>query len=239
VGCTAPGVAKDSGDNASDFLFVDTAGTQTAAGQRLGAPGPENLASPVQRNAQFSLVPLDRSQAISAPPNRVRSMTPDLPNNSTFGTLTVRRRVTNNTGADVTALRFRIIELTTVPAPAGTADLRARDSCDIVVKDVGDSETCTSSGADSAPCDVNVVGTTLEEPSFQPPLQPNGGGFNSSLSVGTITLYSPLPPGESVNVQFLLGIQQTGTFRFLLNIEAVTDSCSCSEAPAGRGAPPR
>ncbi len=31
---------------ANDFIFVDTAGTATPAGQRLGAPGPQNLASP-------------------------------------------------------------------------------------------------------------------------------------------------------------------------------------------------
>jgi hypothetical protein len=36
-------------------------------------------------------------------------------------------------------------------------------------------------------------------------------------------------------VQFLLGIQQTGTFRFLLNIGAVTEEdCSCPTATVGR-----
>jgi hypothetical protein len=79
TGCTTPGVPKDTGDNAADFVFVDTKGTLTAAGQRLGAPGPENLASNVQSNGQFSLQPLDRSQAASAPPNRVRNFTADLP----------------------------------------------------------------------------------------------------------------------------------------------------------------
>ena len=32
-------------------IFVDTNGTSAGAGQRLGAPGPQNLSSPLQRNA--------------------------------------------------------------------------------------------------------------------------------------------------------------------------------------------
>lgn len=64
---------------------------------------------------------------------------------------------------------------------------------------------------------MTVQGTTLE----QPPTQTDGG-FNSSLAAGTVTPAAPLQPGQSVNVQFLLGVQQTGSFRFLINIEAVT-----------------
>ena len=59
------------------------------------------------------------------------------------------------------------------------------------------------------PCTVTVQGTTLE----QPPSQPNGGGFNSSMSAGTVTLGTPLANGASVTVQFLLGIQQTGNYK--------------------------
>jgi hypothetical protein len=62
-----------------------------------------------------------------------------------------------------------------------------------------------------------VRGTLLEIP----PNQPNGGGFNSSLSAGAVTLATPLAPGQSINVRFLLGVQQTGTFKFIVNIEAL------------------
>ena len=65
---------------------------------------------------------------------------------------------------------------------------------------------------------MRVQGTTLE----QPPAQPNGGGFNSSLSAGTVTLETPLAPGDSINVRFLLGVEQTGGFKFFVNIEALT-----------------
>jgi hypothetical protein len=75
---------------------------------------------------------------------------------------------------------------------------------------------------DRAPCgtgtsNVTVQGTTLE----QPPSQPNGGGFNSSLSSGTVTLATPLANGATIDVRFLLGIQQTGSFKFYVNVEAL------------------
>src|SRR5262249_33156364 len=48
---TTSSALADSNNNATDFIFVDTNGTLTAAGQRLGAPGPENLSSPVAKTA--------------------------------------------------------------------------------------------------------------------------------------------------------------------------------------------
>jgi hypothetical protein len=110
--------------------------------------------------------------------------------------------VTNNTGGNVTRLRFRIIDVTTFPVPGGTADMRARTSSDVVVTVAGNPRL--------------VRGTTLEAPA-----QPNGGGFNSTLSAGTVTLATPLANGASIDVQFLFGLQSTGKFRFLVNVEAL------------------
>src|SRR5687767_1232829 len=201
---------KDTNNNAADFVFVDTNGTSAGAGQRLGAPGPENLSSPIQRNASFGAAFLDPCVGGASPPNRVRDFTSDPANNSTFGTLDIRRTITNNTGGNVTRLRFRVIDLTTFPAPSGIADLRPRTSTAVVVT------------VDRAPCgsgtsNVTVQGTTLE----QPPSQPNGGGFNSSMSAGTVTLATPLANGASIDNRFLLGIQQTGSFKFFFNVEAL------------------
>src|ERR1700749_570502 len=176
---------KDTDNNAADFIFVDTNGTSAGAGQRLGAPGPQNLSSPIQRNSSMGGFLLDGAVSSSAPPNRVRDFTSDPANNSTFGTLDLRRRITNNTGFSVTRLRFRVIDITTFPAPSGTADLRPRTSTAVVVSGINDGGTC---GASPTPCTVTVQGTTLE----QPPSQPNGGGFNSSLSAGTVPLAAPL-----------------------------------------------
>ena len=209
--CPTAGAPKDTDNNASDFLFVEPNGNASGAGARLGAPGPENFSSPTLRNASFGVTLLDPCVSSSSPPNRVRSFTADVANNSTFGTLDIRRTVTNLTGENVTRLRWRIIDISTFPVPSGTADLRPRTSTPVVVT------------VDRAPCgsgtsSVTVEGTTLE----QPPVQPNGGGFNSSLSSGTVTLQTPLANGESIDVRFLLGIQQTGTFKFFINVEAVT-----------------
>ena len=201
---------KDTNNNAADFVFVDTNGTSAGAGQRLGAPGPENLSSPIQRNASFAVNFLDICVAAASPPNRVRDFTSDPANNSTFGTLDIRRTVTNNTGGNVTRLRWRVIDITTFPAPSGIADLRPRTSTAVVV-------TVDRPPCGSGTSNVTVQGTTLE----QPPSQPNGGGFNSSMSSGTVTLATPLANGASLDVRFLLGIQQTGSFKFFINVEAL------------------
>lgn len=203
--CPSGGALRDTGDNAADFLYADPNSTDAGAGQRLGAPGPENSTSPIQRNNQFPGSLIFPCISSSASPNRVRNFTTGSPSTSTFGTLSVRRRITNNTGANVTRLRFRVIDISTIPATTGTADLRVISSSPVVVMN-----PCTS-------LLTTVLGTTLEEP----PTQSNGGGFNSSLSASTITLLTPLLPGATYDFQFLLGIQQTGSFKFYVNIEAL------------------
>jgi hypothetical protein len=212
--CPTAGFPKDTDNNASDFVYTDTNGIPEAAGQRIGAPGPKNLSSPIQRNSSIPDFLLDRTVAASSSPNRVRDPTPDPGNNSALGTLDIRRRFTNSTGSPITRLRFRVVDMSIFPVPVGFADLRARTGLAILNVMVNDPATCAPAGA---PCMVTVEGTTLETP----PLQPQGGGFNSSLSAGTITLGTPLAPGASINVHFLLGVQQVGTFKFFVNMEVL------------------
>lgn len=211
------GTPADTNNNSVDFQYLATDGT---FGSKLGAPGPENLGSPIQRNAHMPVVLLDATVAGSVTPNRVRDLTSDPANNSTFGTLSIRRRIVNNTGVHVSRLRFRVTTLTTYPVPSGTADLRVRTSTAFVTMNINDANTCAATGTPATPpCTVTVQGTTLE----QPPNQPNGGGYNSTLSVA---LPQPLAPGASVNFQMLVGLQQTGSFQFFINVEASTDSAS-------------
>jgi hypothetical protein len=61
----------------------------------------------------------------------------------------------------------------------------------------------------------DLLGVTLDGTSLLAG-QPLGGGLNS-----TLTLPTPLAPSSSINVNFLLGIQQTGHFRFFINVEAL------------------
>jgi hypothetical protein len=213
--CPTGGNLKDTNNNAADFIFVDTNATSAGAGQRLGAPGPENLSAPIERNASFSVNLLDPCVAPTSPPNRVRDFTSNSVQNSTFGTLDIRRTITNNTGANVTRLRFRVVDITTFPAPSGIADLRPRTSTDVVV-------TVDRPPCGSGTSTILVRGTTLEERAPAPTLQqPNGGGFNSTMSAGTVTLVTPLPNGATLDLRFLLGIQDTGSFKFYINVEAL------------------
>ncbi|MFL6333298.1 MAG: hypothetical protein ACJ754_08165 [Pyrinomonadaceae bacterium] len=213
TGCGA-GLPKDTSDNAADFAVVNTVGDPTTLGGKLGAPGPQGLTSPVNANASMPGSLLDPSVSASQPPNRVRDFTSDPSRHAPMGTLSIRRTITNHTGSDVFYLAFRIIEVTTYPVPSGTADLRAIDSDDIQVM------------VNSQPVDVS--GTYVE----QPPTQPNGGGLNSSMGVNYISLEgNPLADGDSVNVQFLLGIVQTGSYRFYVNIEMLNSGETPPPAP--------
>jgi hypothetical protein len=94
--------------------------------------------------------------------------------------------------------------MTTFPVSAGIADVRPINSTQVIV-------SLTGGGT------ATVEGTTLD----QPPSQPNGGGINTSMSAGTITVGTPLNNGQTINLQFLLGVQQTGSFRFYINVEAL------------------
>ena len=204
------GLPVDTDNNNADFVFVSTdGGIYNLRQSMLGAPGPENSSSPTNRNGSIGLALLDPAAPSSQSPNRVRDPANDPLNNSTFGTMSIRRTVTNNTGANVTQLRFRIVDVTTYngPPPPGQADLRARTSGQISVTVTGGTQK-------------TVQGTTLE----QPPTQPSGGGYNATLAAGTVTLTAPLANGATVDLQFVVGVQQTGTFRFFLNVEAVTSA---------------
>jgi Domain of unknown function (DUF4394)/Lamin Tail Domain len=215
------GLPQDSDNNLNDFVLISTSGqvgTTSPTAAALGAPGPENTQSPIQRNAQIKASLVDTGQSSTASPNRSRDTTPYLdvltPSsptgvtagvpNSTYGggTLSIQRRFTNNTGATITRLRFRVVDITTLNSPgagATQADLR----------------WLTSNGVARAPVGVTLQGITIE----QPPTQQFGAALNSS---GAVTLSGgALAPGASVDVQFLLGVTQGGSFRYLVNVEVL------------------
>jgi hypothetical protein len=157
----------------------------------------------VQRNAQIKASLIEPQSAATSAPNRVRDFTPVT--NGAQGTLSIRRRFTNTTGQTVTALRFRIVDVTTLntPNPGGAqADLRALSSSDVSV-------SVTGGGT------LLVKGTMLA----QPPTQTLGGGLNSALTVALPG--GSLANGASINVQFVLGVEAAGRFRFLVNVEAL------------------
>lgn len=201
----ATGFHRDTNDNASDFIFVQT--TTSIQPTLLGAPGPENLRSPVINNNVAGTL-LDPSRSSTATPNRERNQTPVT--NGNFGTIVIRRTFTNNTGLPLTRLRFRAVNMT---GPGSENTCGATTCADVRILSSQDGTATLSNGTP-----VVVRGVRLEEP----PTQPNGGGFNSTVSADHVTLASPLAPGASVNIQFTLGVMRTGNFRHILSIEAVT-----------------
>ncbi|MGZ5481620.1 MAG: beta strand repeat-containing protein, partial [Pyrinomonadaceae bacterium] len=225
-GCTVPGIPKDTNNNSDDFWLADT--TASVITGRLGAPGPENLASPIRRDNANNPLPgginvflLDSTIGPAAGANRDRNSLEGAGSTPTqFGTMTLRYRVTNNTGAPVTRLRYRIVDISTHLQSGGpTADLRAITGTDHAAGPVHDTVTCTADGQPAPPpgCTVTVKATTLETP----PAQAIGGGYNSTLSSGTITTLTPLPNGQSILINFKLGVQKTGAFRVFVTVEAL------------------
>jgi hypothetical protein len=200
----ASGLLQDTDHNSDDFDFVSTtAGQFTNFSSVRGAPGPENLAGPVSR-AQLQVSLFDNAAASSADPNQTRTGSGD------SGTLSIRRRVTNNTGSPVTRLRFRVTDLSTTgkvgfDLPFPLADLRLVSS--------GDASVTRTDGSSTT-----VRGTTLE----QPPAQAAGGGINSTASADFVTLASPLAPGASLDVQFLFNVVKEGSYIF--DVEAQSDA---------------
>ena len=206
------GLTVDTGDNSADFVLVSTTPSVPVGvgAPTLGAPGPEGSINPrgpvpcsaPTGSAKFGREPVSQVGGVGDGPNFVRDTTPDAQNNSTLGTLDFRRTFTNNTGAPVTALRFRVVDLSTFPAGAGAADLRARTSSTITVQ--------TGSG------NKLVRGTALEAP----PAQANGGGVNSTLAAGTITTATALAAGASISLRFLFGVEQAGDYDIAIVLES-------------------
>jgi hypothetical protein len=95
--------------------------------------------------------------------------------------------------------------MTTFPAASTDADLRPRSSYVPFNVQISDGTIKT------------VMGTVVETP----PDQPNGGGLNTSMRAEDVTLAQPLAPGQSISLQFLLGVQQNGTFRFNIIVETL------------------
>jgi hypothetical protein len=168
-------------------------------------------------NLLIAALLLDATKGSTTSPNRERDTTPQGPL-ATNGTMTIRRRFVNNTTGPITRLRFRIVDFSSFPTPGATADLRALDSTQVTVTGIKDSATCAATGTPSTqPCTVTVFGTTVE----QPPIQTMGGALNSSMTTGQITTGTPLLPGQSINLQFVLGVNKTGSFKFFFNVEAL------------------
>ena len=165
----------------------------------LGTPAPENFDSPILHN-DVAVSLIDPASPRLSPPNFVRT------GSGNSGTLSVRRRFTNNTGATLTRIRFRVTDITTLGSPLVLAPPQA----DLRLVNSSDASITTSLGIP-----ITLKGTTLE----QPPAQNIGGGLNSSMSVQLPN--GGLGNGQTIDVQFLVNVVQNGRYRFFVNVEAL------------------
>lgn len=186
------GRPADTGDNRADFTLVATQPNLIENGAAvLGTPGPEHRTGLVSRNGGF---------AVTVPPGVTSSVRRNAAvTNGALGTLSLRRRFTNNTGQALSKLRFRVADLSTWNSRqifGSQAELRVLDA--------------TLEGL------TGLKATKVETA----PVQPGGGGVNAGLLIdGALTLSSPLGPGQSVDVEFLLGVERGGTYQFILVVE--------------------
>ena len=119
----------------------------------------------------------------------------------------LRRRFTNNTGADLTTLRFKVSYLTTKNSMPAGADLRPVFSSDV-------SLVTPTNGP------VLARGLSLDQASIFTTLSGGGvpeGGLNSVLVVDLASLPGgKLAAGSSVDVNFKVFVHAAGSFNFWL-----------------------
>ena len=221
---------QDTDNNRDDFIFVDAQGTNLNAEggsqRRLGAPGPQNSTSPINRTANVPASLVFPCAGAHENPNTVRTMPgPTPPVNQTQGTFEIRRKFTNKTGGSVSRLRFRIVDITTFPAgvfvlPMGASCADPGAQCAADLRPITSTDSPEANPVACGGGTITVRGTTLEQAAATE-AQASGGGYNSTLSAGTVTLGTQLTNGSSIDIRFLFGVQQVGAYRFFVVVEAL------------------
>ena len=203
------GTPQLTGNNLNDFALVqpqadNTAGTVLPATE--GSPGPHSTSgnSPTIANPKIGLGLLAGTDPSAAPNQALSAVSPPP---GAVETLYIRRKITNNTGSSISSLRFRVSEITTGATPAppvANAILR-------ILSDPGGTVPFGGTNYTLTPTSLNAPATANAD----------GGGLNASVSVPSITGAKPLAPGASIYIEFRLGVQRAGHFRFYFNTEAL------------------
>lgn len=212
----------DTNNNANDFVLVSTVVdgfSRTEADGSfpvtpvLGAPGPQSTTSPYRGVSNPILAALlDTTKAANESPN-VDRYVDEIGPNASVGTLAFRRRITNAEQRDVTNLRFRFVNLTTLNSENQTGSVPQADGR---VLSSGGRTGIRRTGAQS---DVIFTPMILDAP----PSSTANGGLNSTLRVIPQDGITSFGAGASRDVEFLFGINSPrGTrFRFAVIVETL------------------
>lgn len=238
------GQPQDTGDNAADFDLISVSGEIAGQKTRIGTPGPENATSPRLRPAPVVLVatagsaaptdaaPTASSIAFESDPDRLsmRRATRELGPLKSFGTLTLRYRLTNDSPDTLKKLTFRVNAITNDPsaeAPAGQADLRLiRGKAPPLL--APKSPGATPEIATEIPVNpvAGMAASDATEPAPQRtfsvwraklssvPSQPLGGGLNALLEVDLPE--KGIAPGARGEIWFSFGVERPGDYRVVL-----------------------
>jgi len=205
---TSGGLLVDSNSNRTDFVFVATdGGTYNNLKAVLGSPGPENLNSPIYRGGDIAINQIDDKITLAEAPNRVYDYTAT----STaypIGQLSLRRKLTNNTGSTISGLKIRITALTTKNSAVlfpQQAVLRLINSTNLTVTSADGQTSIPLKGLT-----IDAVPTTVD------------GGLNSSLVVDLGA--NGLANGDSLNIDLKSGIVTNGQYKLEFRIETITQT---------------
>ncbi len=223
------GVPVDTNDNASDFVLVsssvpangfsrtETNGTFPVT-PILGAPGPQSTTSPY-RGISNPILPalLDPTRAANVSPNVDRYVN-ETGLNAPMGTLAFRRRFTN-TEREVTNVRFRFTNLTTLNTPNQTGGAPQADGRVLSSGGRTGITRTENGGTQSA---VTLTPMILDAPPSNT-TEGNGGGLNSTLRLVPQNGIVSLGSGSSLDVEFLFGINSPSgaIFRFAAIVETL------------------
>jgi len=223
------GVPANTGSNAADFQLVSTTGAVVGGVQScLGSPSPQATGSPAQADADFQSALLDPSRSILAAPNFVYVR-------GTPGLLTIRRTITNTSGAVMTDGEIRITSLSEVngpPEPGVTtqpptpAQLR-------FINPATPTTQITITGGQT----VTVLNLSLGAPATAVP----GGGLDSTLTASLPG--GTLAPGASVSISLSFAVDRHGPYWYGYDFDAIAITAPASaparQSRAGqRAAPP-
>lgn len=256
------GQPQDTGDNARDFVLISVNGAFFDQKTSIGVPGPENAASPRLRpaarlasasdaaspDAPAPGAPVPDAAALAQPiavqldseRNSMRRARRDTGPLKTYGTMTLRYRLTNDGSTPIKNLWFRVSSITcdpdspTAPTETGAtsaiADIRLiRGKAAPAVAPKTAATAGAATAASPAISEAEVKAGVARAPQrtlsvwkaklVAVPSQPLGGGLNALLQVELPA--GGIAPGARGEVTFSFGVERTGNYRVVLSNQSM------------------
>ena len=206
------GLPANTGSNAADFQLVSVTGGLIGGVQScLGSPSPQATGSPSQANTALHSALLDPAQLPGTAPNFVYIK-------GTPGLLTIRRTLTNNSGATITTAQLRITSLSEANGPP-EPDVSAQPAHPAALR-ITNPATPTTQVTLTSGTTITVNNLSIDPPATVPP----GGGLNTTLTIPLPT--GGLAPGATISIALTFDVDHGGNYWFGYNTDALTTPTS-------------